>query len=186
MEKLDSVIESLFRARDNYATGARTVALLLAAGLGFWIENGLEQDVNPLVLGLGAAGLLSLFSFVANKLRTRRQRPIVLLNTTREQLEELLTSLENYFDHDKADKSRPDTLAAFMISFVKSGSLLKQSNMEPLDGFNEDSEPDPMRTSVHVRIRECVDRVAQLESRSGWLSRSVSWLKDAGSFDLRS
>ena len=189
MEKWDPVIEAFFRARDNYATGARTLALLLAAGFGFWFEEGLEIDVSPWVLGLFAAGLLSLFALIANKLRTKRQRPIDLLNSTREQLEEGLTHLENLSEVNLSDKTKPDTVAALFISIQKSAKLLKQSNIEQLPlqkGLKTKDDYETVRLAITQRIGECVDRVAELENRPGPLTRAVSKFKSAGSFSLRS
>ena len=187
MEKLDSVIEAFFRARDNYATGGRTVAFLLAAGLAFWIEEGGKKDVDPWVLGLFAAGLLSLFALIANKLRARRQKPIDRLNNTREQLEELLTSLENLVDNDSAEVARPDALAATSIAMTKAKALLRHSNMKALpERLGDEESLQLVRSAVRARIGECVDKVAELENRPGWLKRAASWLKDAGSFSFRS
>ena len=182
MERLVSSLEALFRPRDNYTTGARTAAFLLAAAAVALIEKAIDGNMNPWVIALLVAGLLNLFALLFNIARSRRERPIVLLTKTREQLEELSTSLENYFDIQESSRSRPDAFAALTISLARSRSMFQQLDMPPLPNFGESDEEDdpyPLRRAVFFGIRECDDRVVKLENRP-------SWWKGAGSFSLRS
>ena len=84
MERLVSVIEAFFRPRDNYGTGARAAAFLLAAVAVVCIEEALDNRMNPWLIALLVAGLLNLFALILSTFRTRRERPFVVLNEVRE------------------------------------------------------------------------------------------------------
>lgn len=180
MERVVSVVETFFKPRDNYTTGARTWAFFLAAlvafGLGFLPDGG-----NPWVIGLFLAGFLNLFAYIANNRRIRDQKELLLLEETREQLEKLVTSLESYIYGGSSTTNQPDAIAAVHISLARAMPLLDTLNMPTLPAFEGRTVEalTPLQVAVALRISECQRRITGWEKPRGW------W-KSAGSFSLRS
>ena len=187
MERLVSVLEEFLRPRDNYTTGSRTLAFLLAAACVLGIELWLG-DSNPWLIALLLAGLLNLFALLANKRRTRKEQKVVLWEKTRQQLVDLAGSLETYFH---LVNPKPDIKAAVKVSMAGASSLLTQLRMNPkpmAEHFWSNWLED-----IPSLIRNGDDLVAAWKNQPGpwkrfwrWCKNPRRWWRSAGSFSLRS
>lgn len=169
MERLVSTIEAFFRPRDNYTTGSRTMAFLLAALAVFTIENALDKSINPWVTALIVAGSLNLFALIFNIIRSRRERDYVVLNDAREQVIQLVASLSA----QRTSRTSPEFSHAVMDSMMRAESLLRQAGID--SPFPQESNASDWRMQASHLMHECDDQIAKLKNRPGWSKRVASF-----------